>query len=512
MRATSARIEGWREALYVRRFLPILLFIPIAFTIALTIFQVTDVFSRTGTRDIYAQIAIGLLALLALTLVRPAAPLFLLLVFLCSPFQFMVDPVTSAVITSTLLTCGLLGVVVFLARRKRIESNPLLLAMLLFGAYAVVSAVLGFRAGNELKYILGDLFQVVEFVLVFVLVSVLTQDSRTSHQLIKLSSLSILVTIVWEFYLFMRGQAADEAYWYYGGTGGLGEGLPRTINFASLVLLPPLLCLATYFKSGRQRLIYLFLFILVALNLILSFTRGLWLASLVSILVVVWLAGAGERKRVAGLLLTLGIAGTLAVASLNIVSGGQKWSFADLLVQRYKYTFVEFEDWQSGRGYEVRRLGEFVGVSGEIRRAPFLGNGLGATYVVSEVSLLGTPVITREHFIHNFYLGTMLRMGAVGLLSFLVILFVYFREGRRIANSLTPGRAKALVVGFIGSIAGMALVSMTSPTLINHPTAVFSACAMALTFQLPRSASPQPQPGSSSPAASVLRKLNGTSR
>ena len=83
------------------------------------------------------------------------------------------------------------------------------------------------------------------------------------------------------------------------------------------------------------------------------------------------------------------------------------------------------------------------------------------------------------------------RLGVPALLLFLVVLWKYFR--RSIKNSkrlnLSPHGA-ALLAGLVAAMFGEVVLSLTSPTFLNHPTAGVMGCIMAITTNALRDDSP----------------------
>ena len=436
----------------------------------------------TGRSALPLVLGSGLLALMAASIMRPALPLFLLLIFVASPFKFTLELRDSGYVTSILIGCAAFAASVSLYRRKRWATNPLLGRMALFAAWGMLSALYGLQSGNSREYILGDLFQVLELVAVFVLVHQLIADTKSIRWLLGTTFATVLLTTGWQFYLFVQGRAVSESSYFYGERGLMG--IPRTGNFDAAIVFAVLICLYPLVKSSLRRLGILFALAYLLANIVLSFTRGLWLGTLAAMGVALWLTKGPERRKLFRVLLLLALTTVLAAEAWTMTGGSNRLKLATLLQARYRYSFVEMEEWGSGRAGQVRRLGEVVAIGEELRHAPLLGKGLGATYPLEGVSPFGDTITAEEHFVHNLYLAVALRMGIIGLLAFLWILLTYVRAAREVVGSLPPGTARGLAAGFLGAVSCLVVVSMTSPTLLNHPTAAFAGAAMALTFRV----------------------------
>ena len=424
---------------------------------------------------------LGLLGLLGLVLVKPTIPVFLIFIFLSSPFQFLIRLGESAVLTAVMMACGALGVAAVVLK-GRTSPNPLMGRMAALAVVGIWGALYGHFGGNERVYVWGDFFQVIEFVGLFLLTFYLISDDRSLRRLLYVIVISTSLTVVWQFYLFLRGEAAAESFFYYGGAG-VGDLLPRTINFGALSIFPLLLAAVIYLHSSRRRAFLWGALLLVTANLLLSFTRGIWIGAFVAVVAAAWMMDSAARKRLLRIGLLMGIVIILAGSTLRVGAGGERWRLMELLEARYRYSFQEVESWQTGYRGGVRRLAEVTDVATELGEFPLFGKGMGATYPLEGLTPFGIRITRQEHYIHNLYLAVALRMGLIGLGLFLWILFVYVRHAYKLANSLPPGFHKAVVVGSAASVVGYMVVSMTSPTLLNHPTCAYAACAMALTLR-----------------------------
>ena len=83
--------------------------------------------------------------------------------------------------------------------------------------------------------------------------------------------------------------------------------------------------------------------------------------------------------------------------------------------------------------------------------------------------------------------------GIPALLILLVLLGIYFRRslGNLRTLNLSPENT-ALMAGLIAAMFGETLLSLGSPTLLNHPTAGVIGCIMALTTTALRQSAQQP--------------------
>ncbi len=84
-------------------------------------------------------------------------------------------------------------------------------------------------------------------------------------------------------------------------------------------------------------------------------------------------------------------------------------------------------------------------------------------------------------------------MGLVGLGLLLWVLARYFRHILKAYKKMPPDFNKAMVAGLVASILGQLVLSITEPTIVDYPTCVLIATAMAVSFRLVRTPSPDPR-------------------
>jgi O-antigen ligase len=131
-----------------------------------------------------------------------------------------------------------------------------------------------------------------------------------------------------------------------------------------------------------------------------------------------------------------------------------------------------------------RRVLEHSAIFPQIADRPILGSGLGATYRIPGAAVLGGPKseIVDHHYVHDLYLLIAFRLGVPGLVLFLLLLATYFRSAtRNLRNSRYSLENAGLMAGLISAMVGEAVLSLTSPTILAHPTAGVIGLTMAIT-------------------------------
>lgn len=439
----------------------------------------------------YAIGAVGMLAMLLLSLLTYTRPLITLtagLVFMTSPMSLVLSLQWSAFISAFLLSGAFLG---FLLRTPRgaITSDPLLVPIALFTSYAILSAAYGVILRNDIGYLLGDVFQIIEFATVYFLVSQLLNHRNKIYLLLKVLLASMLITILVELFLSALGPAAGDLLPSWDGSFISGE-LIRTIDIDATILFAVLINLYPVAASRRQRWWICVALVPTVANIVFSLSRGLWLCALVSIIVSAVLLARKARKRVLVGFAVAGVAVTMIAAGWRINSGSESDSDISLLSVLEERVFYGADQIAAGlagtESMATRRFLEVAIVGPQVFAQPWIGHGLGATYVIGGYAVLdsGTEKLIDHHFIHNLYLVTAFRMGIIGLSLLLGVVFLYFRRILRGTRIMPVGISRALVTGFVAIIVGQLFLSITQPTIIDHPTGALIACAMAMSFRL----------------------------
>jgi len=444
-----------------------------------------------GGTDISLSLAVGLgfLAVLAAVLIPPIVPLLLTLILLESPLPPLLDNQPSAYITAGLLAWAALGSFVSVSRPRSKVSHPLLKKVWLFAIYGLVCAIRGFLAGNPGEYVVGDLFQVEEFAIIFILVCRLAVDEKTSRLLLGLALASTFLTMLWQLCVHVSGADLNGILSFWEG-GGSGAELLRTINLDAIFVLVVLVSLYVALTSLRHRLVGWLLFVPTMANLVLSLTRGLWAASLVAVLISAWLMTRNEKTKLLKGMIVIALSLALLVSAWRMVGGATDGGVFDAVKERLSFALVQVEEgWQGNVGVETRRFVEVTTIGRQILPSPFFGRGLGALFSIDSAALVSSdPEATIDyHYMHNLYLLVAFRMGLIGLAIFGWILYSYFRQALVVYAKLPFNTSRALTCGLIAGVAGQVALSITSPTILNHPTCGLAACAMALTFRFPGS-------------------------
>jgi len=450
-------------------------------------------------------LGVGVFSFLACT--RPLVTLILALIFITSPIRLALSLAQSAMVCAFLLgACG----VGFAARtgwrslvrnsilrdrnlRDRNLRDPMIAPIGIFAAYGVAGAAYGLCLGNPLSYVMGDCFQALEFAAVYFLVAQLLASEADIRLLLQSLLVSMLVMVCVQLVLFVLGPTAGGLLPSWQG-GFAAEELVRTIDIDATILFTVLINLYPLARSRRQRYWIRAALIPTVANIALSLSRGLWVCTLVAGIASLVLQGGKTRARLLRASAYVGICVVLLAAGWKIGSGGSE-SLMDVFQERIFHGVDQVEEGFAGtESMATRRFLEMAIVGPQVLDRPWFGHGLGASYIIAGFAVLdaGTTGLIDHHFMHNLYLATAFRMGLVGLALLLWLLARYFRHILKAYKKMPPDFRKAIVAGLLASIVGQLFLSITEPTLVDHPTCALIGAAMAVSFRLVRT--PQPNP------------------
>ncbi len=424
---------------------------------------------------------------------RPLVTLILSLIFVTSPIRLAVTQPQSAVVSAFLLGGCVAGFAVR-TRWRALARDPMIVPVGIFAAYGVASAAYGLWLGNPVSYVMGDCFQAVEFAVVYFLVAQLLASEADLRLLLRSVLISMLVMICAQLALFVLGPMTGGLLpsWQ---SGSGAEELVRTIDIDATILFTVLINLYPMARSQRQRSLIWAALIPTAANIALSLSRGLWVCTLAAGIASLALQGGKTRARLLKASVYVGVCVVVLAAAWKIGSGGGD-SLMDVFQERIFHGVDQVEEGFAGtESMATRRFLEMAIVGPQVLEQPWFGHGLGATYIIGGFAVLdaGTSGLIDHHFLHNLYLGTAFRMGLVGLGLLLWVLARYFRHILKAYKKMPPDFNKAMVAGLVASILGQLVLSITEPTIVDYPTCVLIATAMAVSFRLVRTPSPDPR-------------------
>lgn len=350
-----------------------------------------------------------------------------------------------------------------------LKRTALNLPLFLFLLFCLEATLVGFINGGSVRELGIELFPYLCFGLFFVVVNTLNSKKDIDY------IFKLLVYVAWINSLI-------GIYTYISG-GFLRVGGYLFSVFPSMVAAV-LICRSFYESNKRRKLRYWFMSLPMLMHLVLSFTRGYWIAFLVAIFLGFILFNLLERRKVLlylgkfVLVLLLLIFITLGIGkNLKISKGGE--TLAESLVKRTQSIF----------SIGLRRGGE-LDVSGisnlyrliewkeswkKIKGKPFLGYGFGYSLTITD---LFTKRKISSWFVHQNYLLMALKIGLLGLLSFVWLSVIFLKKGILALKSINAPDEKGTILGFVTNYLQLMIVALTNYVYANVNHVPYIAFAM----------------------------------
>ncbi len=197
------------------------------------------------------------------------------------------------------------------------------------------------------------------------------------------------------------------------------------------------------------------LFLLCFAGLILTQSRGYWMAFLLGTCVLFVLAGARVRKR----MLWLGVVGLAALTGIGFLFFG---AYMDLLVGGLAQRFVSVGSAITSDISLVNRFREARTVMGHVVQNPILGYGMGVSYYFYDIAHQSTDF---DALVHNGYVGLWFKFGLWGLG---LVLFFWARTIVRGVQAFLMQDGSSWM-RICGLAAAASLVAFTLSTITSNP-------------------------------------------
>jgi len=262
-------------------------------------------------------------------------------------------------------------------------------------------------------------------------------------------------------YGLMQYAGVDPIPWRgFGSRPGSTLGNPNFFAGYLVVCLPVCAGMALSAARWQARLLWLAISGLCMANIIVSRTRGAWIACGVSMLLMALLIGRRHHR--------LGLAAGLAL--LLVASGGF------LARDPIRTQFNGATDSVVERVFKWKTAREII------RDHPLLGVGAGnlkVQYAVYQQRIRQEAGFalrgTSESNVHNEFLQIAAEQGGIGLVLFLLVWAVYARR-------FWPARDDAMMIGYAGAVSAFLVFSLSNFPLRILPTGIAVFAAYGATF------------------------------
>jgi len=242
----------------------------------------------------------------------------------------------------------------------------------------------------------------------------------------------------------------------------------RAVTNEGLLMVPAFFAFALYLKSTalQHKVFFAGLFSAFLGGLIVTQSRGYWVAFILGMAVVFWLVPRAEKRRI---LITSGI--TVVVVSLAaiLILG----DFLTLVISGLLDRFLSLGSATTKDISLVNRFLETGAVWEHIKTNPILGHGMGVSYQFYDITYKMTDA---KPFIHNGYMALWYKFGVWGPALILSFLVVCVRKGIIVFKGFKGiSLESAACLAVVGSFFAFSLSANTSnPFFINDTMFIFA--------------------------------------
>lgn len=356
----------------------------------------------------------------------------------------------------------------FCLRGIKIVKTKLNLPLVIFLIIVLLNALRGMFCSYKITSLALESYVYLSFGLIFILINFLRS----------IRDIWILFTIL---VLFSISQSIFGITNYLLAGHRIGGTLFGIIpSLVAIVLLN----LFLYSRNKQKRWFYLLLLIPLVVHLIFSFTRGYWFGFLGGLIFsyayYISQQKAGSVTQFFSFLKRLGVVICFSIViliTLQLVLPGN--IFIREFAKRFRSSFSASLSRETVSNYA--RVVEYREAVEKIKIRPILGYGLGYRF-----DFFNPLALSRESTsaVHNDYLAIILKMGLVGLMVFLWLFYVFFKDGFSTSRRLSNPINKGLTIGLIANVLQLLLIGFTNHVLIGIMNTYYLAFAIGAVLNI----------------------------
>ena len=271
-----------------------------------------------------------------------------------------------------------------------------------FMTICVVSAVPAYFYGNDMLKWLRELIPFLFFLSYLVIIRSLRMVSSVKWLCLAFVAVCLSVGIVNLIGYRNNVMNAEYLWELEAGRRALGEPL----FFTTFTVATVLVCFEGF--KGWRTLFYIGLLMFCGIALAVTFSRGYWVAALMSIgISFLWMPGPVRRR----LLIIGSLSGGIAIIGVALFVGPAHFDLATVLGERFLSIFSAMVE------ISLRnRMVESEAALEAIMMSPVWGYGFGYYYSFQPL----IPALLPTWYVHNAYLYIWLKLGLLGLVTFLI--------------------------------------------------------------------------------------------
>ncbi len=350
----------------------------------------------------------------------------------------------------------------WLLRLRVVENQPLShstsqFLIILFAIWSIFVTVIGFLTGgnNSLGIGIREMLNLSPLVILPILYERFVEPDSKPERAIFLSVFVVgLIVLAWNFYR-VRSSALQAVYMYETSRGNSDESLS-----AFLVLLATSMFVSVRRLAWKNILVGL-LFLFAILGVVVSFSRMLYVATIVSVVFLLFLSKSQERRQ--GL---RRIAGSSLIGILALIPVYYTSRLVRLLALNYGLRFITTHHVASDLSLRMRYT-EWANEWQWIIHSPILGYGFGSFYRTFDLALHHHSWVA---FSHSSYLFIVFKTGFVGAFLLFAAWAIFLHKGFRLLSSeLLSPLARVMVRACVAYLV-MFLICMYTDTLLSSKT------------------------------------------
>lgn len=357
-----------------------------------------------------------------------------------------------------------LAIIVFLIRHIRDKNlgSTIKNAVVMdnFGKLIIVYlfvSILSFSKSVSISASINELLRFLSYILLYyIIIFDIREREDVKNIMLMLIAACILVSVFGLIQYFTGFGLSKDYIVEYGSVES--RRIPSTMynpnNFAAYLMLTsfPILLFGLYTKDRKYRISLIALFCLMAVNLLLTFSRGAWVGFALSAAVLAIVYNPRVLYIIAG----------VSVPSLFINSIRERFLSIFTLTSDSNVTRLRL--WQTGLKMAHEN--------------PILGVGLGnSIYRYDEYIKRFPQLDTVYHYtmypLHNSYIKVLAETGVIGLAAFLLIIGYMVIKTYKIYKASTDPMCRGLALGYFITLPGYLFMNIVDNCLFDPQTAVF---------------------------------------
>ena len=199
-------------------------------------------------------------------------------------------------------------------------------------------------------------------------------------------------------------------------------------------------------------------------GLLLTFTRTVWIGTIVSMILMVILGRGQVRRGTIKMLLAVAAFVALLFVVLSLTSTDEE-NYVTPYIKRFTSIFHP-ETYDQSTSAGARYL-EILEAWPKVAQSPWLGIGVGGIYRYQEAwdDRLQAHYLQPVYYMHNGYFLLLTDAGILGLATCLAMFVTFFLRAHKIYRRLRSPTEQAIVLGAIASVASVMVGAIMQPTL-----------------------------------------------